>query len=348
MSTFHSLQVIDVRRETPKSVSVSFAVPDKLKSDYQFVAGQYINIKYIHEGEEIRRSYSVCSSPNSDELRIVVKELENGIFSKFANTQLKTGDVLEVGTPEGRFVFEPDVTKERNILTIAAGSGITPVISIIQSVLENEPKSKAVLIYGNRNVEETIFHQQILALQEKYPDNFYPYFTFTRAQSDGAHFGRIDKPLINFVAKNKHKDHVFDAYYVCGPEDLIHKTSSILEENGVDKDRIKFELFTPMDNQVEVQTEGQAQLTVTVDGVTTTFSVDKKTDILSAALKQGLDAPYSCQGGICSSCMCRVVEGGVEMISNHILTDEEIEDGLILSCQSYAITDEVVIDYDDV
>ncbi|HLV45907.1 MAG TPA: ferredoxin--NADP reductase [Flavobacterium sp.] len=348
MSTFHSLQVIDVRRETPKSVSVAFSVPDNLKSDYQFVAGQYINIKYIHENEEIRRSYSVCSSPNSDELRIVVKEIENGIFSRYANTQLKVGDVLEVGTPEGRFVFEPDATNERNILAIAAGSGITPVISIMQSVLENEPKSKAVLIYGNRNVEETIFYQQILALQEKYPNNFYPYFTFTRAQADGAHFGRIDKPLINFVTKNKHKDHVFDAFYVCGPEDLIHKASDILAENGVEKDRVKFELFTPMDNQVEVQTEGQAELTVTVDGVTTTFPIDKKADILSSALKHGVDAPYSCQGGICSSCMCRVIEGGVEMISNHILTDEEIEEGLILSCQSYAITDKIVIDYDDV
>lgn len=348
MSTFHSLQVIDVRRETPKSVSVAFAVPDNLKSDYQFVAGQYINIKYIHENEELRRSYSVCSSPNSEELRIVVKEIENGIFSRYANTQLKVGDVLEVGTPEGRFVFEPNATNERNILAIAAGSGITPVISIMQSVLENEPKSKAVLIYGNRNVEETIFYQQILALQEKYPNNFYPYFTFTRAQADGAHFGRIDKPLINFVTKNKHKDHVFDAFYVCGPEDLIHKASDILSENGVEKDRVKFELFTPMDNQVEVQTEGQAELTVTVDGVTTTFPIDKKADILSSALKQGIDAPYSCQGGICSSCMCRVIEGGVEMISNHILTDEEIEDGLILSCQSYAITDKIVIDYDDV
>ena len=348
MSTFHSLQVIDVRRETPKSVSVAFAVPDNLKSDYQFVAGQYINIKYVHENEEIRRSYSVCSSPNSDELRIVVKEIENGIFSRYANTQLKVGDVLEVGTPEGRFVFEPDATNERNILAIAAGSGITPVISIMQSVLENEPKSKAVLIYGNRNVEETIFYQQILALQEKYPNNFYPYFTFTRVQADGAHFGRIDKPLINFVTKNKHKDHIFDAFYVCGPEDLIHKASDILAENGVEKDRVKFELFTPMDNQVEVQTEGQAELTVTVDGVTTTFPIDKKADILSSALKHGVDAPYSCQGGICSSCMCRVIEGGVEMISNHILTDEEIEEGLILSCQSYAITDKIVIDYDDV
>ena len=348
MSTFHSLQVNDIRRETPKSVSISFEVPANLKADYQFVAGQYINIKHIHEGEEIRRSYSICSSTNTGELRIVVKEIEDGVFSKFANNQLKVGDELEIGTPEGRFTFEPDTSKERNILTIAAGSGITPVISIIQSVLENEPKSKTVLIYGNRNVEETIFYQQIKGLQEKYPNNFFPYYTFTRAQEDGAHFGRIDKPMINFVVKNKHKEVTFDAIYVCGPEDLIHKTNDILTENGVEKDNIKFELFTPIENDVEINAEGQAELTVTVDGLTKTLHIDKKTDILSSALKEGIDAPYSCQGGICSSCMCRVVEGSVEMISNHILTDEEIEEGLILSCQSYAVSDKVVIDYDDV
>lgn len=349
MSTFHPLKVIDIKRETPKSVSVAFDVPNNLQSDYQFVAGQYVNIKHIHQGEEIRRSYSICSSPNGNELRVVVKAQENGIFSTYANSQLNVGDILEVGTPEGRFVFEPEASQARTILTIAAGSGITPVISIVQSVLESEPKSKVVLIYGNQTVEESIFYQQILALQEKYPDNFKVYFTFTRAQANDAHFGRIDKPLINYVTKNKHKDERFDLYYVCGPEDLILKSSEILEENGVDKEKIKYELFTPIENnQPEVQTEGQAELTVTVDGVTTTFVMDKKTDILSAALKQGLDAPYSCQGGICSSCMCRVLEGGVEMMSNHILTDEEIEEGLILTCQSHAVTDKLVIDYDDV
>src|SRR5690606_21247572 len=212
MPTFRIQDVEDVKRDTYNDVYMAAAdAHDVIIADTE-KSVEEMTQNYNEQGQQDINTNTDNRPENNEELSIVVKELENGIFSKVANTQQKSGDILEVGTPGGRFVFERDTTKERNILTIAAGSGITPVISIIQSVLENEPKSKAVLIYGNRNVEETIFYQQILALQEKYPDNFYPYFTFTRAQSDGAHFGRIDKPLINFVTKNKHKDHVFDAY----------------------------------------------------------------------------------------------------------------------------------------
>ncbi len=349
MSRFHALKVKDIRTETPHAISIAFEVPAGLKADYEFIAGQYLNIKHQHNGEEIRRAYSICVSPNSGELRIVVKVIENGIFSNYATRYLKVGDVLEVGVPEGKFTFEGDAKNENNYAGFAAGSGITPVMSIAQTVLESEPKSTFVLVYGNKTPQDTIFYDQLHHMQQKYLGRFFVHYTFTKVQPEGALFGRIERSTINYVLKNKHNEKQFKAFYVCGPEDMIVKVSDVLKENNIPEEAVHFELFTPAaSNKVEVKVEGMATITVLVDGVETTFEMSKKTDILDAALKQGIDAPYSCQGGICSSCMCRVTKGTVIMKTNHILTDEEIEEGLILSCQSYVTSDEISIDYDDV
>lgn len=350
MSTFYKLQIKDVRRETPSTISVAFTVPAELKSAYQFIAGQYVNLKLTLDGEEIRRAYSICSSPNSDELRIAIKSVDDGKFSKFANENLKAGDILEVGQPEGRFTFEPNNDRQKNYAAFAAGSGITPILSIIKSVLESEPKSTFVLVYGNKTPEETIFHKQLHDLHLKYVARFFVHYVYSQAKVDGELFGRIEKSTVNYVLNNKHKEKDFDKFYLCGPEVMINLVSDVLKEHHVSEKNIKFELFsTPtLENVPNISPEGHTKITVLVDDDETTFEMSKKQTILEAALKQGLDAPYSCQGGICSSCLAKVTSGSAMMTKNSILTDGEIAEGLILTCQAHPTSDEIYIDYDDI
>ena len=350
MSSFYKLTIKEVRRETPSAVSVLFNVPLEFKDFYRFVAGQYINLKLTLDGHEIRRAYSICSSPESGELRIAVKEVKNGTFSAFANTKLKAGDTLEVGTPEGKFTFEPEAGRLRNYAAFAAGSGITPVVSIIQSVLSGEPKSTFVLVYGNKTPEETIFHKQLHDLQLKYVGRFFIHYVYSQANVEQELFGRIDKSTVNFVLNNKHKELQFDKFYLCGPEEMINTVSAILKEKNFKDSAIKFELFSTStsENKIEKSLEGHSKITVVVDSDETSFEMSQKQTILEAALKQGIDAPYSCQGGICSSCLARITSGTAEMTKNSILTDSEIAEGLILTCQAHPTSATIVVDYDDV
>lgn len=350
MSSFYKLTIKEVRRETPSAVSVLFNVPLEFKDFYRFVAGQYINLKLTLDGHEIRRAYSICSSPESGELRIAVKEVKNGTFSAFANSKLKAGDTLEVGTPEGKFTFEPEAGRLRNYAAFAAGSGITPVVSIIQSVLNGEPKSTFVLVYGNKTPEETIFHKQLHDLQLKYVGRFFVHYVYSQANVEQELFGRIDKSTVNFVLNNKHKELQFDKFYLCGPEEMINTVSAILKEKNFKDSAIKFELFSTSssENKIEKSLEGHSKITVVVDSDETSFEMSQKQTILEAALKQGIDAPYSCQGGICSSCLARITSGTAEMTKNSILTDSEIAEGLILTCQAHPTSATIVVDYDDV
>ncbi|MEE1897311.1 ferredoxin--NADP reductase [Flavobacterium rakeshii] len=350
MSTFHSLTIKDIRRETPNAVSIAFEIPENLKNEYKFIAGQYINIKSVYNGEEYRKAYSICSSPNSNELRVAIKAVKNGGFSVFANEQLTVGDTVEVGVPEGKFTFEPKTDRQRNYAAFAAGSGITPVLSIIHSVLENEPESTFVLVYGNKTPEDTIFHQYLHDLQQKYVGRLFIQMVYSQARAEDSLFGRIERSTVNFVLKNKHKEKEFSKFYLCGPEEMIKTVSEILKENNVPEKSIKFELFTtPVEeNKIDENLEGQTKVTVLVDDEETTFVMSQKMTILDAALKEGLDAPYSCQGGICSSCMARITGGTAEMRKNAILTDGEIAEGLILTCQAHPTSAEIHVDYDDV
>lgn len=350
MSTFYKLAVKEIIRETPEAVSVLFQVPAELQANYRFVAGQYINLKLTLDGNEIRRAYSICSTPESGELRIAIKAIKNGYFSKFANEQLTVGKVLEVGTPEGKFTFEPDASRQKNYAAFVAGSGITPVMSILQTVLEKEPKSTFVLVYGNKSSNETIFYNQLHDLQLKYVGRFFVHYVFSQQKVDGQLFGRIEKSNVNFVLKNKHKEKEFDKFYLCGPEEMINTVSDVLKENNVKEKDIKFELFTSSstENQAQKSLEGHTKITVLVDGDETSFEMSQKQSLLEAALKQGLDAPYSCQGGICSSCIARISKGTAEMKKNTILTDGEIAEGLILTCQAHPTSSEIFVDYDDV
>jgi ring-1,2-phenylacetyl-CoA epoxidase subunit PaaE len=350
MSSFLKLIIKEVKRETATAVSILFNVPAELKPNYAFIAGQYVNLRLTLDGKEIRRAYSICSSPESGELRIAVKAVKNGAFSQFSNTKLKAGDVLEVGKPEGKFTFDPQAERQRNYVAFVAGSGITPVMSILKSVLRNEPKSSFVLVYGNKSPEETIFYQELHDLQSQYVGRFFVHYVFSQAKAENALFGRIDKSTVNFVLNNKHKELEFDKFYLCGPEELINTVSGVLKEKNVKESAIKFELFTTSshENVIKENLEGHSKITVMVDDEETTFEMSQKQTILEAALKQGLDAPYSCQGGICSSCLARVTSGTAEMTKNSILTDKEIADGLILTCQAHPTSATVYVDYDDV
>ena len=351
MPLFKKLVVKEIKRETKDAVSILFNVPEEFKFHYTFVAGQYVNLRLTLDGQEIRRAYSICADPESGQLRIAVKAVKNGKFSQFANTKLKVGDVLEVGKPEGKFTFEPQADRQKNYAAFVAGSGITPVISILKSVLKSESQSSFVLVYGNKSSEETIFHQELHALQSQYTGRLFVHYVFSQAKVDGELFGRIDKSVVNFVLNTKHKELTFDKFYLCGPEEMINTVSAVLKEHNVAEKNIKFELFsssTTAENKIDKALEGHTKITIMVDEEETTFEMSQKQTILEAALKQGVDAPYSCQGGICSSCLARIKSGTAEMKKNSILIDSEIAEGLVLTCQAHPTSETVVVDYDDV
>lgn len=348
MSDFHPLKIASVDTLTPSAVALTFDIPENLQQNFAFKAGQYITLKHTVNGQELRRAYSISSPPSSGKLTVGIKKMPNGTFSVYANEQLKAGDVLEVMHPEGRFVF--DASGPKNIAAFAAGSGITPIMSIAQTVLESNPDSYFVLVFGNQSPEETMYFKEIQILKEKYSERFFVQYVYSRSHEDEALFGRIEKSTVNFVLKNKFKETSFDGFYLCGPEDMIHMVSDTLKGNGIAEDKIHFELFTTSETEdtLAEDLEGKTQVEVTVDDETFSFVMDRKQLVLDATLKEKIDAPYSCQGGVCSSCIARITEGKAEMVKNQILTDGEIAEGLILTCQAHPLTPTLKVDYDDV
>jgi len=350
MSSFYKLSIKEIIKETADAVSILFNVPEELQSHYTFVAGQYVNLKVTLDGQEIRRAYSICSAPKSGELRIAVKAVKNGFFSKFANEKLAVGNVIEVGTPEGKFTFEPKTDRQKNYAAFVAGSGITPVFSILKSVLEEEPNSTFILIYGNKSEKDTIFYNQLHDLQLKYVGRLFVQYVYSQSTGDNALLGRIDRTTVNFILKNKHAEMEFSKFYLCGPEDMIKVVSETLKENNTSESDIKFELFSTASNDKEAISgaDGHTKISILVDDEETTFEMSQQQTVLEAALKQGLDVPYSCQGGICSSCICRITEGAAEMKKNQILNEAEVAEGLTLACQAYPTTTTIKIDFDAV
>ena len=348
MNTFHKLSIKNRIQETANAVSLVFEVPENLKTNFSFKAGQYITLKATINGSEIRRAYSICSAPESGELKIAIKTVDNGIFSTYATSQLKVGDVLEVHEPEGKFVLEP--TRSNNYLGMAAGSGITPVLSMIKAVLQREPSSSFTLIYGNKSSEETMFKAELDALSVTYDTRFNLHYVFSRQNEEGSLFGRIDKGHTNYFIKNIYKNWSFKTTFLCGPEEMIKTVSATLKENRYKESQILFELFTASVNEESSSQikEGQTEVTVLLDDEEFTFTMKQTDDILAAALRNDVDAPYSCQGGVCSSCLAKVTEGKALMAKNNILTVDEVDDGFILTCQAHPITSKISIDYDDV
>ncbi|MBT8209874.1 MAG: ferredoxin--NADP reductase [Eudoraea sp.] len=350
MSTFYSLPVKEIKSLTPSSVAITLGIGEEFKEQFQFKAGQYITIKKDINGEELRRAYSISSAPGEPDITIGVKRVDRGSFSDYANVKLKEGDVLEVSAPEGRFVFDSDQKTE--IMAFAAGSGITPIMSIARTVLGSHPENRFVLVYGNQNLSETMFYEEIRALQDEYTDRFFVQYVCSRAREEDALFGRIDSSVVNYALKNKFKDLDIDAFYLCGPEPMINTVKEVLADKGVASDKILFELFTTTESETDMEAqeigEGKTQVTVILDDEEQQLVMDRKELVLDAVLKAKIDAPYSCQGGVCSTCIARITEGKAVMEKNQILTDGEIADGFVLTCQAHPTTPTLSVDYDDV
>ena len=347
MSTFYKTTIKEITHETATAVSVLFHIPENLRPIFQFTAGQYITLQKEIHGEIVRRAYSICATPQSGELKVAIKAVEKGVFSSYATSELKVGDAIEISAPEGRFQLQPKPNK--NYIAFAAGSGITPILSMLKTVLENEASATFTLVYGNRTVAETMFYDELLQLKRQYA-NFQLEFICSRERQENALFGRIDKAFTNFFIKKKYKDTTFDSAYLCGPEEMIHTVSDTLKEGGFSAENIHFELFTTSVNEEEASKikDGTTEITILLDNDKTTFTMTQTDNILAAALRHHVDAPYSCQGGVCSSCLGKVTEGKAVMTKNSILTDGEVAEGFILTCQAHPTTSKITIDFDDV
>lgn len=353
---FHTLTVKEVNKETADCVSVVFDVPDDLKKVFQFKQGQSLTMRTIIHGEEVRRTYSICSTPLENQWRVAIKKVDGGLFSSFANDELKKGDTLEVMPPVGKFYTELDPANKKNYLAIAAGSGITPVISIIKTTLQTEPLSTFTLVYGNRSRSSIIFFEELEAIKNKYLQQFNFINVLSRERTDApVNFGRINADKLSELAKLIHyttTDHAF----ICGPEEMIFTAKDFLESKGIDKKKIHFELFTtPGQNRTMVSekrktddTGPKSKITIKLDGRSFDFdlSLSSDTTILDAALKQGADLPFACKGGVCCTCKARLLEGEVMMDVHWGLEEEEIEKGYILTCQSHPKAEKVVVDFD--
>lgn len=361
---FHILTIDAVQKETPECISIVFQVPEALRETYNFKQGQNITLKTILDGQEIRRSYSICSSPFENELRVAIKAVDAGKFSSWANSQLKKGDIVEVLPPTGRFFTELDPAHKKQYLAFAAGSGITPILSIIKATLATESQSRFTLVYGNRNRASIIFKEQLEALKNRYMDRFTLHHILSREKTDAAvNHGRIDVEKCKQLEKLINISQM-DEVFICGPESMIFSVKEWLEGKGIEKKKIHFELFTtPVTGSPARQLAGGAgnqnkqtehldekktsRVTVKLDGIA--FDFDLKFDgqpILDAALQQGADLPFACKGGVCATCRAKLIQGKVEMDINYALEPEEMEQGFILTCQSHPRTEKVVVDFD--
>ncbi|ATC36118.1 2Fe-2S iron-sulfur cluster binding domain-containing protein [Elizabethkingia anophelis] len=348
MNRFKSLIVTEIIRVTHNAISLTLRIPEKMKHDFTFSPGQYITIKSVLNGKEIRRSYSICSLPNQEDLQIVVKKIENGLFSDHVFNHLKKGTSLEVSTPEGNFMYNATNSNDSTIVAVAAGSGITPIFSIIQKILFHT-KNKIILLYGNKNIENTIFYNQLVNLAIDYPERFLLKLFYSEENLPNTTYGRITPEDISKAIKSFTKLDCINDFYICGPEILIRDTESFLLDLGVNKNKIHHELFytepviiTPPLNSDNNKTS----VKITLDGITEQILVDKNTLLLDSLLEANLDVPYSCQNGICSTCACYLVSGNINMIKNEVLNDEEIKEGKIVTCQSYPLSDTIELNYD--
>jgi len=344
---FHPLKIHSVDRLTPKSVSIQFEIPERLSAAFDFLPGQYVTLNYTTKtGETLRRSYSISNLPKEGVLQIGVKELEKGaVFSAIGNRELKAGDIIEVSEPEGRFVF--DAADGSSVVAFAAGSGVTPILSIARSVLESHRNSRILLVLGNTDAVSIMYSSSLKELQRTYDDRFVLKHAFSRS-NEGDYFGRIDKSIINHSLKAEGGVASFDLAYLCGPEPLIHECKAVLSATGMAEKSIHFELFTASEAKQEVATEGEVEIKVILDDKTYNVRGNADEFVLDLLLEEGVDAPYSCQGGTCSSCICKIQEGAAEMERNQVLTDKEIANGFVLSCQAKATTPTLTIDYDNV
>ncbi|WP_163650287.1 1,2-phenylacetyl-CoA epoxidase subunit PaaE [Modicisalibacter sp. 'Wilcox'] len=358
MSRFHTLTVQDVRQETRDAVSIAFAIPDELKDTFRFTQGQYLTLRREIDGEEIRRSYSICTGTLDNEIRVAVKRVPEGRFSTFANQSLAVGDTLEVMPPQGRFHTSLDPARQGHYLAVAAGSGITPILSIIATTLEVEPRSRFTLLYGNRSTAGTLFRDRLQGLKDRYLERLNLVYIFSREEQEiDLYNGRIDAGKCHALFDRWVDVKGLEAAFLCGPLEMTEQARDALKAHGLAGERIHRELFgttLPTAGSRPRQATGvgqvdvdQARVEVMIDGRRLAFEMPRDGEsILEAGNAHGAELPFSCQAGVCSTCLAKVEEGEVEMYANYALEDYEIEAGLVLSCQCRPVSDTVILNFD--
>jgi ring-1,2-phenylacetyl-CoA epoxidase subunit PaaE len=356
MAKFNKLRVADVRTETADCVSVAFHVPDALKTDYVFKAGQYLTLKLFVGGEELRRSYSICTSPVENELRVAVKRVQGGKGSNYINDKIKPGEEIDVMTPMGSFHSLMHPSHKINYVLFAGGSGITPMLSIIKTVLSAEPNSTIQLFYGNLNEQATIFKKQIDALAAENSNRLNVYYIFDKPQqaTDVLFTGLMTNEKITELVSKFVNTQVESEFFICGPSVMMENAKQVIEGKGIAKQKIHIEYFTSViaettaaEKKVESGAGGESTVTVIMDGAETTMQLSEGGKvILDAALDAGVDVPYACKGAVCCTCRAKVLEGKVKMDNNFALTEDEVAEGFILTCQAHPLTPVVKVDYD--
>ena len=358
MSRFHSLTIKQVRPETRDAVSIVFDVPAELQDEFRYTQGQHLVMRTLLDGEEVRRSYSICTGVADNELRVAIKKVAGGRFSAFANEQLQPGHQLEVMPPAGEFSTALDPARHGNYLAVAAGSGITPILSIIKTTLHAEPHSHFTLLYGNRSSAGALFREQLEDLKNRFLQRLNLIFVFSREQQDvDLYNGRINAEKCDQLFSRWLDVKTLDAAFICGPQEMTETVRDRLKAKGMDSHRILFELFGAVNDgrkrearEAARQLDGEvSQITVISDGRALAFDLPRNTvSVLDAGNAIGAELPYSCKAGVCSTCKCKVIEGEVEMDSNHALEDYEVAAGYVLSCQTFPLSQKVVLDFDQV
>lgn len=350
---FHTLTIQQITKETKDAVTISFKVPNELKNDYSFFSGQYLTLRSTINGEDVRRSYSLCSTPTEDDLRVVVKKIEAGVFSTYANDELKVGDTLEVMTPAGNFHFKPNAGSKKTYALFAAGSGITPIISIAQTILAEEKDSKVSLFFGNKNFDSIIFREAIEAMKNKHMQNFRIVHVLSRESlGNQLQKGRIDKEKCDALYKAFFGNQTPDAAYICGPEEMILAVKDSLVENGMSPSAVHFELFTSGNVKKEITPSNEPSIAANVSVILDSDQYDLAMDsngetILDAAQKAGADLPYACKGGVCCTCKAKIISGSARMDVNYALEKEEVEAGYILTCQAHPTSEKLIVSFDE-
>lgn len=355
MNKFYPLTVAGIHRETRDAVVLSLAIPEDLRETFRFQPGQYLTFRQPFAGEEIRRSYSICAAADEPYLRVGVKKVPDGLFSTWANEALQAGAVLEAMPPMGSFYVPLDPASRRHYAAFAAGSGITPVLSILKTTLALEPHSTFTLFYGNRASSTIMFREELEDLKNRYLGRLNLVHILSREQQDVELFnGRIDRAKCEQLFKLWLDVASVDIAFICGPQQMMLDVSEALQAHGLDKRQIKFELFASEGARRPRQTEtttakaaNTCEATIVMDGRARSLHLEKGVEtVLDAALKEGIELPYACKGGVCSTCRARLVVGEVDMDANFALEDYEIAQGYILTCQSYPVTDKIVVDFD--
>ncbi len=355
MSKFHPLRIDSVRPETREAVAVTFAVPPELRESFRFTQGQHLTLRADIDGEDVRRSYSICAGAQDGRLRIAIKRVPGGQFSNWANAHLRPGQTVEVMPPMGHFNVPLAADAQRHYVAFAAGSGITPVFSLAKTTLAAEPRSEFTLFYGNRASSSVMFKEELADLKDTYLARFNLVYVMSREPQDiDLLNGRITREKAESLLRRWVDVDEVDAFFVCGPDGMMKAVQEALEALAIPKSRIKVEMFATSiprrkDGVVQANVsrgEAQCEVTVIQDGRQRSFSMDRSQPVLEAALSQGLELPYSCKGGVCSTCRCKLKEGQVDMDANFALEDYEVARGFILTCQSYPVTDRLVLDFD--